>query len=783
MDWFFFKKLTWVQVMLACEDYPSLKDRQLTKIEREFPKWLGKSFSDHKTYGKCFILEPEYGNGVICFRNLDDPSKYQSAEFAAILVDELTKNPYDTFNDLRMRLRWSGLKDDETIFIGGTNPGGIGHAYCKSFWIDKIYPEEYQTPVDYTKKFTFVQSKAEDNPHLDQTYWQMLNTLPAHLRPAFKDGSWDTFVGQALQEWSRVHHVIKSVPVPKDAPKFMTFDWGFGAPFSVGWWWLDADGRFYRFNEWYGWNGTPNQGLRLADSEIAHGIIKKEMAMGLNVESNGIVNPQIIRLCDPTCFNKKPDYKGGGQGTSTAEEFRRLGLVLRPGDASRSLKLRQFHQRLLVTQDENKKFSVPMMQIYENCIHFIRTIPNLVINPNNPEDIDTDGEDHCLSGDTLVLTNHGEKKISELVGTEGFVQTVGGRWTKYHDCRKTRKNADVIKIDFSNGRSVICTKDHKFMLLNNNFINAIDLLDESCYISIIQNTRRQLWKSKLLAIPFKNLMERITGCVEIIFRGKERDYTGLYGNIITERYQNILKSTIKTTIEKIIKFKTLFLMNMRNIVHFMQNLEIIQNGLKPCTEGLPYGMEVNREKNGISYNMIKIVNQSLTKLSVKYANIVEMTIRDKNFQSIVQESANKDRISLIVEQKKGFVLSVLNRFSQMVCKVKKLVQQNASQFLHGKLVSPVKIQYFGKQDVYCLDVEDSSHAFAINGGILVHNCYDEAALLCMARPLQIAGMNKWNETLNEKPKSRPKDISEVAQRERENIFNQINEDISYMEIY
>ncbi len=270
---------------------------------------------------------------------------------------------------------------------------------------------------------------------------------------------------------------------------------------------------------------------------------------------------------------------------------------------------------------------------------------------------------------------------------------------------------------------------------------------------------------------------------EIIFRGKERDYTGLYGNIITERYQNILKSTIKTTIEKIIKFKTLFLMNMRNIVHFMQNLEIIQNGLKPCTEGLPYGMEVNREKNGISYNMIKIVNQSLTKLSVKYANIVEMTIRDKNFQSIVQESANKDRISLIVEQKKGFVLSVLNRFSQMVCKVKKLVQQNASQFLHGKLVSPVKIQYFGKQDVYCLDVEDSSHAFAINGGILVHNCYDEAALLCMARPLQIAGMNKWNETLNEKPKSRPKDISEVAQRERENIFNQINEDISYMEIY
>lgn len=403
MTWFFEKGLTYVQVMLACEDYPSLKDRQITKIAREFPSWLGKSYSDHKDYGRCFILDSAYGNGVLCFRNLDDASKYQSAEFAAILVDELTKNPYDTFNDLRMRLRWPGLTDDETFFLGGTNPGGIGHAYCKAFWIDKIYPEEFRIPVDYSGKFAFVKSKAEDNPYLDETYWQMLNTLPIHLRAAFKDGSWDTFVGQALQEWSRVHHVIKPVKLPEGAPKFMTFDWGFGAPFSVGWWWLDSDGRFYRFAEWYGWNGTPNQGLRLADSEVAQGIIKREKSMGFEIEREGVVNPQIIRLCDPTCFNKKPDYKGGGQGTSTAEEFRRLGLVLRPGDPSRSLKLRQFHQRLLVTKDEKTdKFNVPMMQIYDSCIHFIRTIPTLIINPNNPEDIDTDGEDHVYDEAALL---------------------------------------------------------------------------------------------------------------------------------------------------------------------------------------------------------------------------------------------------------------------------------------------------------------------------------------------------------------------------------------------
>ena len=405
MTWFVEKGLTWVQVMLACEDYPSLKDRQLTKIAREFPSWLGKGYSDHKDYGRCFIIDPVYGNGVICFRNLDDASKYQSAEFAAILVDELTKNPYDTFNDLRMRLRWSGLTDDETFFLGGTNPGGVGHGYCKAFWIDKIYPPEYKNPVDYTGKFAFIKSKAEDNPYLDQSYWQMLNTLPLHLRAAFKDGSWDQFFGQSFQEWSRIYHVIKPTEVPKSAPLFMTFDWGFGAPFSVGWWWLDSDGRFYRFAEWYGWNGTPNTGLRLVDSEIAAGIIKREKSMGYDTqnEEKTVVNPQIIRLCDPTSFNKKADYRGGGQGPATAEVFRDCGLILRPGDSSRTLKFRQFHQRLMVPHDENGEVSgIPMLQVYENCIHFTRTIPNLVVNPNNPEDIDTDSEDHCYDEAALL---------------------------------------------------------------------------------------------------------------------------------------------------------------------------------------------------------------------------------------------------------------------------------------------------------------------------------------------------------------------------------------------
>jgi hypothetical protein len=411
MTWFQTRGLKNVQVMLACEDYPSLKDRQLSKISREFPVWMGRMYTDHANYGRCFMLNPEYGGGVLCFRNLDDPSKYQSSEWAAILVDELTKNDVETFTHLRMRLRWPGLKDEECPFIGGTNPGGIGHNYCKALWMDKNFPIEFIKPVDYRSSFAYVPSKAEDNPYLDAAYWQMLGTLPPHLRSAFKDGSWDVFVGQAFQEWSRTYHVIEPLTplVPDGRPVYMTFDWGFGKPFSVGWWWIDSDGRKYRFAEWYGWSGTPDQGIRLTDSEIAEGIIKREQAMGFNVTrgtSPKVINPSIMRLCDPTCFNKKPDYKGGGQGPSTAEIFMNMGLQMMPGDPSRVLKWRQFHEHLRVPKDADGVVNgVPMVQIYSSCIHFIRTVPSLIVDPNNIEDIDSSGEDHCADEASLLFMN------------------------------------------------------------------------------------------------------------------------------------------------------------------------------------------------------------------------------------------------------------------------------------------------------------------------------------------------------------------------------------------
>lgn len=168
-----------VRVGLFCEDYPALNDRHLSKIKAEFPDWLG-TYNEQRHE---FTLAPEYGSGVLAFRNLDDPSRYLSVEFAAEAVDEINRNPKPTFDILRTRLRWPGIKDPK--FIGACNP--IGEAWVKNYWVKRLFPKEEQE----SQEFYFVKALPTDNPHLDPSYFESLKSLPETERRAYLEGDWD----------------------------------------------------------------------------------------------------------------------------------------------------------------------------------------------------------------------------------------------------------------------------------------------------------------------------------------------------------------------------------------------------------------------------------------------------------------------------------------------------------------------------------------------------------------------------------------------------------------
>lgn len=181
MDYWARYQIKGIRAGVFSEDYPSLNDRHLTKVKYEFPSWLGK-FNESKHE---FTLAPEYGSGIIAFRNLDDPEKYLSVEFAVECVDEINRNPKPVFTELRKRLRWPGVKDVK--FLAGCNP--IGEAWVKNMWVKRLFPLEEKEQYE----FVFVPALPTDNPHLDESYYKSLESLPENQRKAMLEGNWDAF--------------------------------------------------------------------------------------------------------------------------------------------------------------------------------------------------------------------------------------------------------------------------------------------------------------------------------------------------------------------------------------------------------------------------------------------------------------------------------------------------------------------------------------------------------------------------------------------------------------
>ena len=215
-----------VRVGLFCEDYPSLVERQISKIAVEFPPWLGE-IKETRNDGLCFFLKPRYGSGKLALRNLDNPAKYQSAEFAGIAIDELTKNRESVFDVLRGSLRWPKIGD--AFFAAASNPNGPGQKWVRSYFVERALPENLKGQED---QFAFVPGSPRDNPHLDTSYWEMLDTLPDKLRQAWRDGNWYvTFEGVVYAEFG-AENITDAEPDP-DCPFELAVDDGYMDPRAI----------------------------------------------------------------------------------------------------------------------------------------------------------------------------------------------------------------------------------------------------------------------------------------------------------------------------------------------------------------------------------------------------------------------------------------------------------------------------------------------------------------------------------------------------------------------
>lgn len=367
----------------------------VARTKQLFPKLGAKYNEQQKTW-----TMPNGARLKFAYLERDsDAEEYQGHNYTRVYVEEVTNFPSpDPINKLRATLR-SGSGVPCGMRLTG-NPGGAGHNWVKRRFIDpnprgfQLITDDTEIEVDGVKQVVkldrvFIPSKISDNLLLmrnDPTYiLRLKQSGSAALVKAWLEGNWDIVDGAFFDEWDENTHVLSSHNfqgiIRPDWLRFRAFDWGSYRPFSVGWYTLVEEatdfggvllpkGAMVKYREWYGSQG-PNKGLKMTADLVAQGIVQREAKERVRY---GVADPAIF-------------IRDGGPSIGETMAIHRCNW--RRADNKRKAGAEMLRQRLVGIDGR------PMLYFCDCCEDTIRTLPTLQHDDHDPEDVDTEAEDHA----------------------------------------------------------------------------------------------------------------------------------------------------------------------------------------------------------------------------------------------------------------------------------------------------------------------------------------------------------------------------------------------------
>lgn len=402
--------------ILFRETYENLKD-VIAKSQKWFPRIFPKAkYNDSKHYWR-------WPDGEMLFFSYaklpKDYWNYHGHEYPWIGWEELTNwASLQLYLDMMSCCR-SSFSGIPLHYRSTTNPFGPGHNVVKMRFIDQAEPGEIIVDETIHPKLgkiinerVYIHGDRSENTHLqdaDPDYEKRLNNITdPNKRKAWISGLWEILAGGMFDDvWDQNVHWLSAFQIPKSWTIYRAFDWGSARPFSVGWWAVSdgcevtlANGKPYHFpkktlfriHEWYGWNGEANEGIHLANNKIGEGIREREekhpLLAGREI-SKGPADSSIWDDDDGTCIAEK--INAGFHGT---ENKKKTDIFIhankKPG--SRVKRWQVIRDMLTAAKEKNKES--PGMYVFNTCRQFKRTIPTLQRDEKNPEDIDSNSEDH-----------------------------------------------------------------------------------------------------------------------------------------------------------------------------------------------------------------------------------------------------------------------------------------------------------------------------------------------------------------------------------------------------
>ncbi len=332
---------------------------------------------------------------------------YQGQEFHVLGIDEATHFTETIYRFLRGRVRMTGLNVPDHLkemfprIVLSANPGGVGHLWVKRTFITPQKPYEIvqQDPEGDEGGFKrqFVPALLKDNKALmksDPKYRARLLGLgdPILVR-AMLEGDWNIVAGSMFGDvWRHEEHTCDPFEIPVEWKMWRGGDDGFSPAHAAVLWFAEDPhtGTIYVVDELYKTGMRPEV---FAERTLARDRRIKRMFPDGTVEDN---KDKLAGIIDPSAFGDTGQQSDITRGSA----LNKLGCAWKPAEKWPGSRVAGcLHvQRMLGPneKDINPRTGKPRprLRFFRNCLNAIETIPALPRDPNNPEDVDTDAEDH-----------------------------------------------------------------------------------------------------------------------------------------------------------------------------------------------------------------------------------------------------------------------------------------------------------------------------------------------------------------------------------------------------
>lgn len=288
--------------------------------------------------------------------NENDVYQYQSAEYDCIRFDELTHFTEMQYVYLISRVR--GANPFPKQIKSSTNPGGVGHSWVKSRFVDPS-PSGESFIGEGEMSRVFLPSLLKDNDFLnkrDPNYRLRLEALPEREKKALLYGDWNIFEGQYFTEFSTSKHVCEPFEIPPSWRKYRTIDYGLDR-LAVLWIAVAPDGRVYVYRE-YCESALPISAAAKAISE--------RTPIGEDIYAT---------LAPPDLFSRTQE-----SGKTKALIFQEFGVTFTKTSNDRECGWLAIKELLCDTGRGVR------LQIFKNCTEIIKCLPALNIDKIRPTD-------------------------------------------------------------------------------------------------------------------------------------------------------------------------------------------------------------------------------------------------------------------------------------------------------------------------------------------------------------------------------------------------------------